>query len=74
MFICHVLKTSSDPHLCAAVVGVPAGSKALLSSDIPNQEVCVTHGDLLNVAANGGRRVDGFLRQADGVGRKQNIF
>jgi len=47
------LKTGSDPYLCVAVVGVPAGSKALLSSDIPNQEVCFTYGDLLHVAADG---------------------
>lgn len=57
-----------DQHLSVAVVREPAGSKALLPSDVPNQEVCVADGYLLNVAANGGRRVDGLLGQTAGVG------
>ena len=47
------LKTGSDPYLRVAVIRVPAGSEALLPSDIPNQEVRFTNGDLLDVAADG---------------------
>lgn len=68
MFLTHGM-CFSDPYLCVAIVRVPAGSEAVLSSDIPNQEVCLTHGDLLDVAANGWRCVDGFLRQTVCVGR-----
>lgn len=57
-----------DQYLGVAVVREPAGSKALLPSDVPNQEVCVAHRYLLHVAANGGRRVDGLLGQTAGVG------
>lgn len=31
----------------------------------------LAYGDLLNVASDGGRRVDGFLRQAVGEGAKK---
>lgn len=58
-------------YLCVAVVRVPAGSEALLPSDVPDQEVGLAYGDLLNVASDGGRRVDGFLRQAVGEGTKK---
>lgn len=58
------------PYLSVAVVGVPAGPKVLLPSYVPKQEVCVAHCYLLHVAANGGRRMDGFLCQTGGVGEK----
>lgn len=72
VFICYV-SCCSDPYLCVAVVRVPAGSKALLPSDIPNQEVCLAYSDLLNVAADGGRSVDGLLRQTVHVEKKRSI-
>lgn len=50
-------------YLRVAVVRVPAGSKALLAADIPNQKVCFAHRDLLHVAPDGGRRVDGLFCQ-----------
>lgn len=55
------LNTESARYLCVAVVWVPAGSKTVLSSDVPNQEVTVTYFDLLNVAANGWWCVHSFL-------------
>lgn len=58
------LGRSQELYLCVAVVGVPAGSEVLLPADVPNQEVRVTDGDLLHVAADGWRRVDGLLSQA----------
>lgn len=58
-----------DPYLCIAVVRVPAGPQTLLTSNIPDQEVCVSDSDLLNVAANGWGCVNGFLRQAVLCGR-----
>lgn len=64
----------SEPYLCVAVVGEPAGSKVLLSSNIPNQEVSVTKGDRLNVAANGWRRVDSLFGQAGCVCVKRNAL
>lgn len=54
-------------YLCVAVVRVPAGSKALLPPDIPDQKVRFAHGDLLNVASDGGRRVDSFFSQTVNV-------
>lgn len=57
-------------YLRVAVVREPAGSKALLPSDIPNQKVCFAHGDLLDVASDGGRRVDGFFCQTVNAGTK----
>lgn len=57
-------------YLCVAVVGVPTGSEALLPSDVPHQKVCFAHGDLLNVASDGGRRVDSFFSQTVNVETK----
>lgn len=64
---------SGGPYLSVAVVGVPAGPKALLPSYVPKQEVCVAHSYLLHVAANGGRCVDGFLRQTGGIGGNKKL-
>lgn len=61
------------PNLSVAVVGVPAGPKAFLTSYVPKQEVCVAHCYLLHIAAYGGRRMDGFLCQTGKVGGNHKV-
>lgn len=54
---------NQNDNLCVAVVRVPAGSKVVLSSDIPDQEVCFTYSDLLNIATDGWWCVHSFFCQ-----------
>lgn len=57
--------TPTDPYLCVAVVGVPAGSQAFLASDVPYQEAGLAYRDLLYVTANGGGGVDRLFGKAE---------
>lgn len=61
-----VAAVTGGKYLGVEVVRVPVGPETLLPSDVPNHEVCVSDCDLLNVAADGGRRVDGLFCQTGG--------
>ena len=61
-------------YLCVTVVRIPGGSEALLATDIPDEEACLANTDLLNIAANCGRGLDGLLCQAGSVGKQENML